>query len=189
MADRRRRAAAGLVVALVVALGAPALAQETATERRVVPIERELRPLERRVVAFDGQMVEAAGPQVTVTLDAEVLFELDQATLTLQAVTTLDALAQELNERLSDPAVTIVGHTDALGTDEYNLDLSQRRAAAVRDHLAPLITVPVTFSVEGRGSTEPVADNTRPDGSDDPEGRRRNRRVELTYTAADPAPS
>jgi OOP family OmpA-OmpF porin len=59
--------------------------------------------------------------------------------------------------------------------------LSQRRAAAVRDALAPQLPG-VDLTVAGRGEADPVAPNTRPDGSDDPVGRAANRRVTLTTT-------
>lgn len=69
------------------------------------------------------------------------------------------------------------------GEPPYNQDLSERRAGAVRDFLTLALADPPRFEVAGRGETEPVADNGKPDGSDDPDGRRRNRRVEITYTA------
>lgn len=201
MPDRRRRrpgrltadaATAAAVLAAVLVGAGPALADRAPSDPATVSINRETRVverprivIERRVVPYDGQtLTERGGGQVTVTLDAEVLFELDQATLTPEAADSLRDLAQTINGRRAAPGITVVGHTDALGTDAHNLDLSQRRAAAVRDFLAPLLVgSDVAFTVEGRGSAEPVAPNTRPDGSDDPEGRRHNRRVEVTFTA------
>lgn len=200
MPDRRRRrrpgrlpaaAIAAVLAALLVTAG-PALADRGPADPATVSISRETRVverprivIERRVVPYDGQtLTERGGGQVTVILDAEVLFELDQATLTPEAADSLRDLAQTINGRRAAPGITVVGHTDALGTDAHNLDLSQRRAAAVRDFLAPLLVgSDVAFTVEGRGSVEPVAPNTRPDGSDNPEGRRHNRRVEVTFTA------
>ena len=198
MRDRRRSrpgrptvAAAAIVTAVLVTAG-PALADRSPADPATVTVNRDTsvieRPsavIERRVVPYDGQVLtERGGGQVTVTLDAEVLFELDQATLTPEATDSLRDLAQTINGRRAAPGITVVGHTDALGTDAHNLDLSQRRAAAVRDFLAPLVVgSDAAFTVEGRGSAEPVAPNTRPDGSDDPEGRRHNRRVEVTFTA------
>lgn len=183
---------AGLAAVALLATAVPALAERSPSDPATVPFTRETRVIERsrlvierRVVPFDGQaLTERAGGQVTVALDAEVLFELDQANLTPEAQSSLQGLAQTINQRRAAPGITVVGHTDSLGGDAHNLDLSQRRAAAVRDFLAPLLSGDdVTFTVEGRGSAEPVVPNTRPDGSDDPEGRRHNRRVEVTFTA------
>ncbi len=157
--------------------------------REKVGLARVQVGLSRRVVPFDGQvrLYQPVAATVTVTLDAQVLFDFDQATLTPTARTSLQALAEELNRTLAAPAVAIDGYTDAVGTDQHNLELSTRRATAVRDFLTPLVRVPVTFTVNGHGSANPLAPNTRPDGGDDPEGRRRNRRVELTYAAKAPA--
>jgi outer membrane protein OmpA-like peptidoglycan-associated protein len=75
----------------------------------------------------------------------------------------------------------VTGHTDATGEDAYNLDLSRRRAEAVAAWLRARPELGGwTFTVAGKGEAAPVAPNSRPDGSDDPEGRARNRRVEVT---------
>jgi outer membrane protein OmpA-like peptidoglycan-associated protein len=82
----------------------------------------------------------------------------------------LAAIIRSLPER----HIEIVGHTDAAGSEEYNLELSARRAKAVRDYLMHHFGFPSQrFSVIGRGETEPIADN------DSVEGRYENRRVEV----------
>ena len=169
---------------LVGALLAAAAALVPAAPPGTVPIERETLDVVRRVVPYDGRAVRTEGEQVTVTLDTDVLFEFDRADLTPGAAAALDAIGADLADRATGE-VAVVGHTDALGADDYNLDLSQRRAGSVRAALEPLAEGAVTFAVSGRGETEPVAANAAPDGSDDPEGRRRNRRVELTFTVVD----
>jgi outer membrane protein OmpA-like peptidoglycan-associated protein len=75
--------------------------------------------------------------------------------------------------------VTIVGHTDATGSDSVNNPLSVNRAAAVRDYIVPRGVAAHRVSVDGRGSREPVADNASADG------RARNRRVEI-FIAEEP---
>lgn len=77
--------------------------------------------------------------------------------------------------------VYIVGHTDSIGGDAYNHKLSSDRAAAVMGWLSRHESIPAAIMVgRGLGSTKPVAHNTTmPDGSDNPEGRARNRRVEI----------
>ena len=67
----------------------------------------------------------------------------------------------------------VEGHTDSVGTDEFNMELSGRRADAVRDYLAQEGVPASSMSAKGFGKTQPVASN------DTPEGRQRNRRVEL----------
>jgi outer membrane protein OmpA-like peptidoglycan-associated protein len=170
-------AGGGLLVVLAPAAGWAQAAGRT------LPIERPVVAVERAVEPFDGRFVERDGEAVTVVLDADVLFELDQDSLTPQAGATLVELAHQLDEQLAGDVVEIVGHADALGDDARNLDLSRRRAGSVRDLLASEVTVPVRFEVSGRGEAEPVAPNETPDGADDPAGRRRNRRVEISFTA------
>jgi outer membrane protein OmpA-like peptidoglycan-associated protein len=80
--------------------------------------------------------------------------------------------------------VRIEGHTDSVGNDAYNQKLSERRAASVRQWFVRNGLGGVKFSSQGFGETKPVASNTRPDGSDDPEGRRKNRRVEIVIGKA-----
>ena len=89
---------------------------------------------------------------------------------------------------LRDPVLE--GHTDAKGTAEYNQRLSEQRAEAVKTWLAEHERLGKTrFVTQGSGAEKPVAPNTRPDGSDDPEGRqknppRRGRRPEALSPAA-----
>jgi outer membrane protein OmpA-like peptidoglycan-associated protein len=82
-------------------------------------------------------------------------------------------------------AVLVEGHTDAKGNEAYNQSLSERRAASVRDWLVKNAALSKSrFSTRGYGKTRPVADNTKSDGSDDPKGRERNRRVEIVVKTA-----
>jgi outer membrane protein OmpA-like peptidoglycan-associated protein len=71
---------------------------------------------------------------------------------------------------------TIEGHTDNVGSDATNSELSLRRAMSVRDYLISLGVPPTSFEVEGYGQQRPVADNTTEDG------RARNRRVEIVIS-------
>jgi len=75
----------------------------------------------------------------------------------------------------------IHGHTDSVGDAQSNLTLSRRRAEAVRAELVRLLgATSVSFEVRGFGEARPVAPN-RVDGRDNPEGRARNRRVEIRF--------
>jgi outer membrane protein OmpA-like peptidoglycan-associated protein len=174
---------AGLA-ALVAASATAATAQQQPGEPRVRDLEYRVRDLTYRSRALDNsERVEQSAEQTTVTLAADVLFAFDKADLTPAARSRLDELASDLDE-LGPRTVTITGHTDARGEPAYNLDLSQRRAGAVRDALAGRLGGDFTFEVTGRGEDDPVAPNENADGSDNPEGRALNRRVEIQYPTA-----
>jgi outer membrane protein OmpA-like peptidoglycan-associated protein len=109
---------------------------------------------------------------------ADALFEFDKATLTPDAEDTLGALVPLLTKAGKHPA-SIEGHTDAKGADDYNQTLSEKRARTVKDWLVAKGAVAASTPIQGWGERKPVAPNTKPDGSDDPQGRQKNRRVEV----------
>jgi outer membrane protein OmpA-like peptidoglycan-associated protein len=114
-----------------------------------------------------------------ITLPGDVLFDFDKAAIRRDAVPALEKLA-ELIRLTPERPVAVEGHTDSKGRDAYNLELSRRRARAVAEWLARRPGVGRDrLREEGRGEAEPLAPNERPDGSDDPDGRQRNRRVEV----------
>ena len=77
--------------------------------------------------------------------------------------------------------MSIEGHSDGKGTDAYNQPLSEKRAQAVRDWLVKNGgATAAKVTTKGWGKSKPIVPNARPDGSDDPEGRKKNRRVEIT---------
>ena len=116
---------------------------------------------------------------LVVTLPERVLFDFDRADLRPDAQVVLAKIARVLAHYERAP-VQVLGHTDSRGAPEYNRSLSERRAAAVRDALVGRHRISAgRLTIRGLGETRPVAPNTRPDGTDDPEGRRRNRRVEV----------
>ncbi|MDH5821794.1 OmpA family protein [Luteimonas sp. RD2P54] len=127
-----------------------------------------------------GTTVGPDGCPVPVTIDLRgVNFDFDKATLRPDAVQILNE-AIEILRRYPDLRVEIAGHTDSIGSDEYNQGLSERRARTVYDYItsngidASRLVGPV-----GYGESRPIAPNTNPDGSDNPEGRARNRRTEM----------
>lgn len=113
------------------------------------------------------------------SIGADTLFEFDKATLTPRAEETLTVLGPMIQNVGAHP-VTIEGHTDAVGTDDYNQQLSDRRAERVRNWLLEhkVVERRAVFTV-GYGEKKPVAPNTKPDGKDNPAGRALNRRVEI----------
>ena len=116
---------------------------------------------------------------IVVDLPADVLFDFDKAVIRPDAEQALDKAAEVLKS-YPTANVTIGGHTDAKGEDAYNEALSMRRAKAVADRLAG--PAGRTLAAEGFGETRPVAPNSRADGTDDPQGRQKNRRVEIRIT-------
>jgi outer membrane protein OmpA-like peptidoglycan-associated protein len=135
-----------------------------------------------KVESFGGQVldlqVKETKTELRIELAADVLFEFDKATLLPKAEDTLKKAAEFIRERAAG-VVRIEGHTDAKGGDAYNQRLSERRAESVQKWFARNGLAGVRFSSRGFGRTRPVVPNTKPDGSDDPEGRQQNRRVEI----------
>jgi outer membrane protein OmpA-like peptidoglycan-associated protein len=133
-----------------------------------------------------SQAASASGLSVTeteagtlVTLPGDVLFDFDRHDIRADAQPVLAQLAALIEED-APSRVEITGHTDSRGEEDYNQALSERRADAARDHLVNVHGLDADlFAAEGRGELEPVAENDNPDGSDNPEGRQRNRRVEV----------
>ncbi len=118
------------------------------------------------------------GKMLLIELSTDVLFDFDKATIKPAAADALGKVALVINKKAKGP-VSIVGHTDSKGTEAYNQELSLRRAEATRSWLTTRGGTTAEYRVEGRGESEPVAPNTRPDGSDNPEGRAKNRRVDI----------
>ena len=117
--------------------------------------------------------------EIKIDLSADVLFDFDQATLKKEAEPSLRNVATVLKAN-PGAAVTIEGHTDGKGAEAYNQTLSEQRAAAVKQWLVTNADVNgATIATRGWGKSKPIAENTKPDGSDDPEGRARNRRVQI----------
>lgn len=120
--------------------------------------------------------------EIRVELASDVLFDFDKADIRPAAQNALKQVGTIIKEKAKG-SVRIEGHTDAKGADSYNEKLSNRRANSVKDWLVKkegLKDVP--FSTSGFGAKNPVVSNTKPDGSDDPEGRQKNRRVEIVIS-------
>ena len=130
--------------------------------------------------AQDLQVKETA-TEVRMELAADVLFNFDKAEILPKAQAALKNVADVIREKAKGKgAVTIEGHTDAKGSETYNQKLSERRAESVKNWLVAREGLrDVSFTTRGLGATKPVASNRKPDGNDDPEGRQKNRRVEI----------
>lgn len=108
----------------------------------------------------------------------KILFEFDKDEITPESAPTLDLIAEVIrgNSKLK---VVILAHTDSVGTEEYNEDLSERRALAVKTALAKRGVPPPSMRFRGFGFSRPIADNSTD------AGRAKNRRVEFRVTGRD----
>lgn len=109
---------------------------------------------------------------------SNIEFEYNKADLRGNAFKILDRVT-EILEKYSSYKVRIEGHTDNIGKEEYNLKLSEKRAKSVFDYLIDNGIKQTMLTIKGLGFSRPVAPNNKPDGSDNPEGRAKNRRVEF----------
>lgn len=113
-----------------------------------------------------------------IELPGDILFDFDKWTIMEDAEETLSKVG-EIISAYQYP-VTIIGHTDSKGAESYNLELSRKRAEAVKQWLVDREGInQERIETIGKGESEPVAPNTKADGSDNPEGRQKNRRVEI----------
>ena len=118
--------------------------------------------------------------EVKIELDADVLFDFDKYNLKPEATESLKKVSQVVQSYAQAPLL-IEGHTDGMGTHAHNMKLSDDRAASVKHWLVQNAAVPENrITTRGWGETKPVAPNKNPNGTDNPAGRQKNRRVELT---------
>jgi outer membrane protein OmpA-like peptidoglycan-associated protein len=120
-----------------------------------------------------GVSVTRVGDNIVLNMPSNITFDTDRSDVKPQFYDTLNSVAlvfQEFDQTLID----VVGHTDSDGSDDYNYDLSRRRAASVARYLSAQQLDPNRFSVEGRGEQEPIASNASASG------KAQNRRVEIT---------
>lgn len=115
---------------------------------------------------------------VVISLEGDVLFDFDRFDLRGEAEPLLQK-AIEVVRRYPGRRITLAGHTDAKGARPYNLTLSEQRAEAVKAWLVTHGVAAEQITTRGYGQSRPVAPNANPDGSDNPTGRQKNRRVEI----------
>jgi len=150
-----------------------------ATVHDLTPSIRDLSP---RIVDI-RPAVTKAGTDTSVTVSSDVLFAFGRSDLSSDAQAVLSDVVKALQSASAGP-ITVTGYTDAIGADAFNLNLSRARAEAVHAFLAAQVSrSDLTYRVVGKGKADPVAPNANPDGSDSPDGRRKNRRVTLTFRA------
>lgn len=120
-----------------------------------------------------GVSVTRSGDNITLNMPGHITFDTDSAGLNGRFFEVLDSVALVVNE-FDQTVIEIAGHTDSTGSESYNLGLSERRAGSVGQYLRAREVLPDRIIEVGIGESMPIAAN------DSPDGRQRNRRVELT---------
>jgi outer membrane protein OmpA-like peptidoglycan-associated protein len=128
--------------------------------------------LAKEIQAGEAKVDKMPNDVVRVTMTSQTAFDTNSTAIKPSFHSTLDKLADVMS-RYNKTTLTVVGHTDNVGTDKYNQDLSQRRAYSVAQYFESKKINPVRLATAGKGEAEPVASNT----SD--AGRQLNRRVEI----------
>lgn len=123
-----------------------------------------------------GAKIERVGEGIKITFDSGLLFEVNQSALSPASKNNLTNLAEILN-KYEDTNIVLEGHTDTSGSDSYNLDLSNKRAASVSSFLTGKNVLVKRFTVQGYGESQPIASN------ETVAGRQQNRRVEVAIFA------
>jgi outer membrane protein OmpA-like peptidoglycan-associated protein len=170
----------GVIPLLLVVL----VAAKTETQEPELPPGAKLKVLELvfKVEDLGGKVadlqVKETDTELRIELAADVLFDFDEARLRPKAEETLTQAATLVRERAAG-TVRVEGHTDSKGDNAYNQRLSERRAQSVRQWFLDNGLGSAQFLARGYGESRPVAPNTKPNGDDDPEGRQKNRRVEI----------
>jgi outer membrane protein OmpA-like peptidoglycan-associated protein len=125
-----------------------------------------------------GATVQRVGEGIVVTFPEGLLFAFDSDRLGSTARENLDRFAESLR-KYANTKTLIVGHTDAVGSGSYNMDLSERRAAAAARFIASNGVDRARIETTGRGEAEPIASN------ESDSGRSLNRRIEIAIYAKD----
>lgn len=126
--------------------------------------------------SIPGATVTRQGEGIIINFDSGILFDVGKAEIKAEAQTNLQNLATSLGKN-PETDILIIGHTDNTGDGDNNIDLSVQRAAAVKNYLVSNEVKASRLKIDGKGSTEPIADNNTASG------RALNRRVEMVIVA------
>lgn len=149
---------------------------------KVLTIEGIIRGISARSEKIQATLKELGAKETDteylIELPGDILFDFDKWTIREDAEEILSKVGEIIHA--SQYPVAIIGHTDSKGAEAYNLELSKKRAEAVKQWLVSQAGIDTSrIETTGKGESEPVAPNTNPDGSDNSEGRQKNRRVEI----------
>lgn len=125
---------------------------------------------------LEGATVERVAEGIKITFDSGLMFATNKSDLNVNTKENLQNLAEVL-QKYEDTNVLIEGHTDSTGAEDYNLDLSKKRASSVQDYLIDLGLDYQRLTIQGYGENQPVASN------ETASGRQQNRRVEVAIYA------
>lgn len=135
-------------------------------------MERQKQEMEAATRGTGVAVSQTADNQLRLDIPADISFDVGRANVKSNFAPVLDQFANGLRNN-PNALVRIIGHTDSTGSDAINNPLSVDRAQSVRDYLAGRGILPTRIETSGRGSHEPIADNTSE------AGRAKNRRVEI----------
>jgi outer membrane protein OmpA-like peptidoglycan-associated protein len=138
-------------------------------------MDQQAKELEQNI---EGAQITRVGEGIAVTFESGILFPFNSTDILPAGKENLQKLAQSL-DKYPNSDILIVGHTDSVGTDAYNNDLSQRRANAAGNYLQSLGVAQSRLRMTGKGETEPIQSN------DTDAGRAANRRVEVAIFASE----
>ena len=159
--------AAGAIIGAVIG-GAAGAYIGNYMDKQAEEIERDL----------EGAKVERIGEGIKITFDSGILFDINKTDLQPAAQTNLTNLAVILN-KYEDTEVLVEGHTDSTGSEDYNLELSLKRAQSVANYMTGQNVLSTRFKNMGYGEDQPIMSN------DTKAGRQENRRVEVAIFAND----
>lgn len=121
---------------------------------------------------------------IVINLPENILFDFDKSEIKPEAEPTLRKIS-ELLAFYKDSPMQINGHTDNKGSDDYNQKLSEKRAESVKKYLLEKFSVESSrLKAKGFGESKSISENAKPDGTDSPDGRQKNRRVEVVIENA-----
>lgn len=139
-------------------------------------MDRQAERIEEEIPGAEVKRV-GEGINVTFTQDAGVFFDSNKSNINGTSVVTLEKLAGIFKE-YPNSNILVEGHTDSSGTEAYNMTLSEQRAKSVVAYLTTKGLAQYRFTTKWYGETQPIGDNTTP------EGKTKNRRVELAIVAS-----
>lgn len=173
VADGKMTPAADSDGPILIGTGWPAL--DPASIHEVSDLGRFVYPLSHNSAVRDSAVSSREEEdQTSIDISADVLFDVDEDTLTGEAEEEIRVAAQEIEAAGATGTITLTGHTDSDGGEQHNQDLSERRARAVTEELTPQLPDGTTVASAGRGESEPLASN------ETEAGKEKNRRVTIT---------
>ena len=157
--------AAGIIIGSAIGGTAGALIGNY-MDKQAKEIERDMK----------GATVKRVGEGILITFDSGLMFDVNSSQLRSATKSNLEELSRVL-QKYEDTNILIEGHTDSSGSEEYNQELSEKRASSVYTYLVQQGVMASRFSTIGYGEMQPVATN------ETPAGRQQNRRVEVAIYA------